>query len=164
VPIDYRCPSCRNLLCSDEQYAGKTGSCPLCGQLLTVPFPPCVGRLPQPFPLQQVVRVETAVRCHDCDRLIPEGQSVRRTIRVGGFGVIEEVLLLLFLAPVWIIVALLWNPVKSQTVSLCRYCNANRDKAMPNQQLGTCLAVIVTGISAAVLVLLLGALILYWVS
>jgi hypothetical protein len=67
------------------------------------------------------------VRCHDCDHVIPEGQSIRRTLRTGGIGC-GEMILLALLGPIGIVIALLINPVKTKKVSLCSRCNVDRNR------------------------------------
>src|SRR5215831_8906090 len=96
--IPFTCPACQAALESQDHTTGQNVNCPKCGQRLLIPPPmprPILNRTmlgqaitPLPTssspPLEPVVWV--GVRCYDCDRAIPEGESVRHDISRGGGG------------------------------------------------------------------------------
>ena len=48
MPIPFTCPHCGNFTNVDEQFAGRTGPCGRCGNLITVPYAHTGGARPRP--------------------------------------------------------------------------------------------------------------------
>ena len=150
------CPRCAATVSLPDPWSAPGYTCPLCHTPTTLEL--AIPKLPLLKTSGKVERGEeeederprrrgrpeatrvvhvTSVRCYDCDRAIPEGLSVRRALRSGGF--FWPVLLLLLLGPlglVFLIVGLfLMAPATSKKVSLCERCNEERDRKKAKKQL-----------------------------
>src|SRR5262249_22156636 len=117
--LRFTCPKCGTTNETAEDAAGTTVECGSCGEHL---FLSQQQALPVAIP---VISAAPPVRCYDCDCPIPEGYSIRRTVRTGGLGGLG-LLLLLCCGPLWVIALALLSPVQSQKVSLCPSCHETR--------------------------------------
>ena len=78
--MNLRCPHCSVPFVVP---VGTTGVilCPACGTNCQVPGPPAQPLTVLPTPKRPEPRIDVpvtqSIRCYDCDRLVPEGQSVR---------------------------------------------------------------------------------------
>src|SRR5262249_2088657 len=133
--IAFICPACQSALESPDHTTGQKVNCPKCGQRLLIPPPmprpmrnrtmlgPVIARSSTPPAPQAEPVVCVGIRCYNCDRAVPEGESVRHDIsRGGGLGAWWP-LLLLSGGSLWLIL-LLMNPTEqSHEMSLCLECN-----------------------------------------
>jgi hypothetical protein len=108
------CPGCQTQLTVPPALQGGWAFCPRCRWEFAVAAPVSPSL------------VYLGVRCYDCDRAIPEGESVRQTRHEGDIG---QWWPLLFLAgKAWLIVLLLMASSAAERVSLCPECSWKRER------------------------------------
>jgi DNA-directed RNA polymerase subunit RPC12/RpoP len=139
--ITFTCPACQAALESPDHTAGQKVHCPKCGQRLLIPPPmprpilnrTMLGQATTPLPTSSSPPPEpvvwVGVRCYDCDRAIPEGESVRHDISSGGGGLgAWWPLILLSGGSLWLVLLLMGTSSSEEyhRVSICLECSNER--------------------------------------